>query len=181
MIIVTFLGNPGKKYRNNRHNIGFIIGDFFLRELGITANQNRFNSTMTKTSIQGTDTLMLFPGTYMNESGKAVREALKFYSQETSSLIVVHDDIELPFAEFRKKEGGGHKGQNGIRSIMQETGNGDFLRLRFGVGRPPDPRIPVADYVLSDFFKEEQEKIKEIMPQVLALLSSMISSIDSHD
>jgi peptidyl-tRNA hydrolase, PTH1 family len=177
MVVLTFLGNPGKQYAKNRHNIGFIVGDSFLRSMNLSASQKKFNSIVTTADVSGTETLILFPQTYMNNSGKAVREALAFYKVPVEKLIVVHDDIELSFLDIRKKEGGGHKGQNGIRSIMTETGSGNFTRIRFGVGRPENPNVPVADYVLSDFFKNEQEAILKQMDEIHLLLTRSVAQL----
>ncbi len=175
MIIVTFLGNPGKKYSRTRHNIGFITGEYFVRETGIKINKKNFMSECGTGTIAGHDTLVLFPLTFMNLSGQAVKKAMDFYKTEHSSLIAVHDEIELPFGEIRTKTGGGHKGHNGLRSIIAETGSADFHRIRFGVGRPENPHIEVSDHVLSNFTADESEKIKELLPEVSRLIISIIS------
>lgn len=175
MIIIAFLGNPGKKYSRTRHNIGFITGEFFARETGIRINKKSFMSECGTGSIDGHDALLLFPQTFMNLSGQAVKKAMDFYRTEHSGLIAVHDEIELPFAEVRTKTGGGHKGHNGLRSIIAETGSADFHRIRFGVGRPENPQMDVADYVLSNFTPEETEKIDMILPDVTRLIISIIS------
>ena len=175
MIIVAFLGNPGKKYTRTRHNIGFIAGEFFARETGIRINKKNFMSECGTGSIEGRDVLLLFPQTFMNLSGQAVKKAMDYYGTEHSELIAVHDEIELPFAEVRAKTGGGHKGHNGLRSIIAETGSADFHRIRFGVGRPENPQIEVADYVLSNFTPGESEKINQVLPEVTRLIISVIS------
>jgi PTH1 family peptidyl-tRNA hydrolase len=178
MLIVAFLGNPGKKYLKNRHNIGFIIGEYFSSNHGIKVNQKQNSSIIGKGEINGKEVILAAPQTYMNNSGIAVKELLNFYKTDSRNLIAVHDDIELPFSEFKIKFGGGHKGQNGIRSIIQQINNPDFNRLRFGVGRPFHPDIPIADFVLSDFTKEEQEKIKMLLPDIDTALSDLIKSME---
>jgi len=175
MKVIACLGNPGKKYRRNRHNIGFIIAGLLSEIYNITLSENKFSSVMGRGRIGVTDTLILLPQTYMNNSGTAVQKAMDFYKTGPGDLIVIHDEIELPFGEFRKKFGGGHKGQNGLRSIIQHTGTSDFHRLRFGVGRPENPNMSVADHVLSDFTSGELEKVTELLPGVKDLLESMIS------
>jgi len=175
MIIVAFLGNPGKKYTRTRYSIGFITGEFFAREAGIRINKKNFMSECGTGSIEGRDVLLLFPQTFMNLSGQAVKKAMDYYGTEHSELIAVHDEIELPFAEVRAKTGGGHKGHNGLRSIIAETGSADFHRIRFGVGRPENPQIEVADYVLSNFTPGESEKINQVLPEVTRLIISVIS------
>ncbi|HPS56965.1 MAG TPA: aminoacyl-tRNA hydrolase [Spirochaetota bacterium] len=175
MIILAFLGNPGKKYSHTRHNIGFIAGQFFARETGISINKKNFLSECGTGSVAGHDALLLFPQTFMNLSGQAVKKAMDFYRTEHSGLITVHDEIELPFGEIRTKTGGGHKGHNGLRSIIAETGSADFHRIRFGVGRPENPQMEVADHVLSNFTSEESEKINQVLPEVSKLIISIIS------
>lgn len=174
MIIVAFLGNPGKKYTRTRHNIGFITGEFFARETGVRINKKNFMSECGTGSIEGHDVLLLFPQTFMNLSGQAVKKAMDYYGTEHSGLIAVHDEIELPFGDVRTKTGGGHKGHNGLRSIISETGSADFHRIRFGVGRPENPQMDVADYVLSNFTPEESERINQVLPEVSRLLVSLI-------
>jgi PTH1 family peptidyl-tRNA hydrolase len=175
MKIIAFLGNPGRKYAGNRHNIGFIIGEYFARRHGIAPSQKKFSALLGAGSVNGVDVCLVFPQTYMNASGEAVSQVMNFYKEEASSLIAVHDEIEFVFARFAMKSGGGHKGHNGIRSIMQQTGTGDFQRLRFGVGRPENPNVPVADYVLGNFLPEEMARIEELLPEVSFLLESAIT------
>ncbi len=175
MKIIASLGNPGKKYRNNRHNIGFLLGEAAARSANITLRKKEFSSTTGTGSIAGQAVLLLFPETFMNNSGVALRAALDYYRETPESVVVIHDEIELPFGEFRTKFGGGHKGHNGLRSIVQHIGTSDFHRLRFGVGRPPHAGMTVADYVLSDFSGEELERIREILPGVLDALAALIA------
>ena len=178
MLIIAFLGNPGKKYTKNRHNIGFIIGEYFSSTHGIKVNQKQNSSIIGRGEIEGKEVILAAPQTYMNNSGTAVKELINFFKTDIKNLIAVHDDIELPFSEFQIKFGGGHKGQNGIRSIIQQTNNPDFNRFRFGVGRPHHPEIPIADFVLSDFTKDENEKIKTLLPDIDKALCDLIKSME---
>jgi peptidyl-tRNA hydrolase, PTH1 family len=175
MKIIACLGNPGTGYRRNRHNIGFIIGEHLADALGIRIDRKAFSSKCGAKSESGEEMLILFPQTFMNHSGVAVGEALRYYRSDPGNLIVVHDEIELPFGEVRLKFGGGHKGHNGLRSIMQHLDTGDFHRIRFGVGRPDNPHLSVADYVLSDFSADEMEKITGLLPIVQNMISDVLS------
>ena len=146
MKIIACLGNPGRKYRKTRHNVGFIIGEFLSDFHSISVNKKQFSSITGTGKINGTDVCIIMPQTYMNNSGSAVRGAMDFYRAEIEDLIVVHDEIELPFGEVKTKFGGGHKGHNGLRSIIQHTGSADFHRIRIGVGRPENEHLTVADF-----------------------------------
>lgn len=177
MLILAFLGNPGKKYDKTRHNIGFIIGKYFAGGLKTKTWKNQFSAETSMADVDGRECLLLFPQTFMNLSGQSVAKAMDYYNIHPSELIVVHDELELPFAEVRTKFGGGHKGHNGLRSIIQEIKSPDFHRVRFGIGRPSNPQMEIADYVLSDFSKEEMEKIKELMPSICETIKSLCQKI----
>jgi PTH1 family peptidyl-tRNA hydrolase len=174
MFVIACLGNPGKKYAKNRHNIGFLLGEFIAEERGIKLIASSFDSISGKGTIQEHDVLLLMPQTYMNNSGASVRGALDFYKVPPERLVVIHDEIELPFGDYRTKFGGGHKGHNGIRSIMQEIGTPDFHRIRFGIGRPENPEVAVADHVLSNFSGDELARIRDLAPAVVDMLDSII-------
>lgn len=176
MFVIACLGNPGRKYTKNRHNIGFLLGDYVAGQFGIRLGSSSFNSLSGKGLIQDREALILLPQSYMNESGGPVRKAMDFYRVPPEQLVVIHDEIELPFGEFRSKFGGGHKGHNGIRSIVMELGTPDFHRIRFGVGRPDNPDIGVADYVLSDFSGEELVRIRELAPALVEMLVSVMKT-----
>jgi PTH1 family peptidyl-tRNA hydrolase len=175
MYVVTCLGNPGKKYINNRHNIGFILGEFLIQKYQVSISSSSFLAISGKVVIRMMEVLLLLPRGYMNKTGVSVRKALEFYKVQPDHLVAIHDDIELPFGLFKKKFGGGHKGHNGIRSIIQEIGTPDFHRIRFGVGRPVNQEIAVADHVLSNFSKEELIKIQELAPTAEEMLISIIT------
>ena len=177
MIIIAFLGNPGKKYSRNRHNIGFMTGELLSVREGLPVNKKAFNSETGSGKISGKDILLLFPQTYMNNSGSAVQKALKFYNSDPSSLIVVHDDLELPFGQIKTKYSGGHKGQNGIRSIIAETGTADFHRIRFGIGRPENPDVAVSDHVLSNFTPLEMKMLEDLIPEAISHIETLLDTI----
>jgi len=175
MKIVACLGNPGKKYARNRHNAGFIIGEMLASQYSIAMKGNKFNAVTGTGKISGEDVLLLFPQTYMNNSGDAVQGALKFYRETPENLVVLHDELELPFGEVRLKFGGGHKGNNGIRSIIQHSGTADFFRIRLGVGRPPSPDAGVADYLLSNFPADEYAALHDMLPEAADILESILN------
>jgi PTH1 family peptidyl-tRNA hydrolase len=175
MKIIACLGNPGRKYRKNRHNAGAILGEQAARAFGIRLGGRDFSS-ITGTGRIGTEPVcLLFPQTYMTNSGAAVQAAVRYYGETPENLVVLHDEVELPFGEFREKFGGGHKGHNGLRSIIEHLGSPDFHRLRIGVGRPPGPEDGVADYVLSDFTAEELRRLEDLAPAMTELLAGMLA------
>ncbi len=174
MKILACLGNPEDRHERNRHNAGAIIGRLFARTLDVHLWERAFSSRVCRGRAGDERLLLLFPQTFMNNSGEAVAAALRYHDVPPGDLIVLHDEIELPFGEMRVKFGGGHKGHNGLRSIIQRIGSADFYRLRFGVGRPADPEAGVADYVLSDFRPEELAKIESLASRINELICSMI-------
>ena len=152
MTLIVGLGNPGKSYEQNRHNIGFMVIDFLVGELGA--------SSISKTSFQGDlfksgDVFLLKPTTYMNLSGKSALAVKQFY--KIDHVIVIHDDLDLPFGALRYKQGGGNGGHNGLKSLDTSIGS-DYLRVRMGIGKP-EHKSMVADYVLNDFDGDEKEKL----------------------
>ncbi|MSP23636.1 MAG: aminoacyl-tRNA hydrolase [Myxococcales bacterium] len=152
MLLVVGLGNPGKKYAANRHNVGFMVVDELARGARAEAFRGKFSGELARASLGKEEAWLFKPQTYMNLSGDAVQPCAVFHKIEPGSIIVVHDELDVPFGEVRLKLGGGHAGHNGLRSIMQRLGTGDFLRVRIGIGRPAaDFRGDVADWVLSDF------------------------------
>lgn len=174
MKIVAFLGNPGNTYKMTRHNAGFLIGSHFSERHNISVQKKAFSAFSGVGRVGVSDLFVLFPQTFMNLSGQSVSAAFSFYKEDAQSLIVVHDEIEIEFGDIRKKNGGGHKGHNGLRSIMQQIGTGDFERLRFGVGRPPDDAIDVASYVLSPFSADERSKLPILLDRACDELEGML-------
>jgi PTH1 family peptidyl-tRNA hydrolase len=152
MKLVVGLGNPGTKYAKNRHNAGFMVADHLHAVCALGDSKEKFSGVFSKGSIGGEDVVILKPMTYMNESGKSVQAAVAFFHVDAKKdLLVIHDEIDLEFGDVRLKVGGGHAGQNGIRSIIAALGP-DFARVRVGIGRPPAGfRGEVADYVLQNF------------------------------
>jgi PTH1 family peptidyl-tRNA hydrolase len=165
MKLVVGLGNPGTKYAKNRHNAGFMVADRLHSEASNSAEwKEKFNGVFAKASIAGEDVVLLKPMTYMNESGKSVQAAVAFLKIDAKSdLLVIHDELDLEFGDVRLKVGGGHAGQNGLRSIIGVLGP-DFARVRVGIGRPPAGfRGDVADYVLSNFDPVEAASFTDVI------------------
>jgi PTH1 family peptidyl-tRNA hydrolase len=162
--LVVGLGNPGKQYAKNRHNVGFFVVDELRARFGFSDMKEKFNGVFTKGSAEGEDVVLLEPMTYMNESGRSVQAAVAFFHVDAKKdLIVVHDELDLAFGDVRLKIGGGHAGHNGLRSIMGVLG-GDFARVRVGIGRPPaEFRGEVADYVLQNFDPVEAASIPDVV------------------
>jgi PTH1 family peptidyl-tRNA hydrolase len=157
MIIIAGLGNPGPKYQNNRHNIGFMAADAIADRWRFGAARAKFQSVVAEGEVQtpaGSQRVLLMkPQTYMNESGRAVGEAARFYKVDPSQVIVFHDEIDLAPGRFRMKIGGGAAGQNGVRSLISQLGP-DFRRARMGIGHPGEKHL-VMPHVLGDFHKAE--------------------------
>jgi PTH1 family peptidyl-tRNA hydrolase len=153
-LLVAGLGNPGREYADHRHNVGFLVGDELACRHG-GSFRSKFSGELAEFRLDGARVALLKPQTYMNESGRSVGAAVRFFKVEPEDLLVVHDEVDLVPGRLQVRLGGGLAGHNGLRSIAQHLGTGEFLRLRVGVGRPErgDPR-PVADFVLSPFSPE---------------------------
>ena len=171
MLLLVGLGNPGPRYAGNRHNIGFMALEAIARRHGIGPWRRRFQGVTAEGSIGGERLVLLLPGTFMNESGRAVAEAANFYKIDVGHIVVFHDEIDLPPAKVRVKTGGGAAGHNGLRSISSHVGN-DYRRVRIGVGHPGTKEL-VMPYVLGDFAKAERpwvEALCDIMADNAAML-----------
>ena len=169
MLLLVGLGNPGARYIGNRHNVGFMAVQAIAKRHGIGPWRRRFQGVACEGPIGGERVLLLLPGTYMNESGRAVGEAAQFYKLPPETTTVFHDEIELPPGKVRVKVGGGIAGHNGLRSISEHIGN-DYRRVRIGVGHPGHKDL-VEHYVLSDFAKSE-------WPWVEALVDILAENVD---
>ncbi len=145
--LIVGLGNPGPKYDNTRHNVGWWVIDELIRRYDLGKGRSEKRAQTWSANIRGKRVKLVKPLTYMNRSGEAVQALLDYYRIPIGNLMVVHDDLDTPFGALRLRQAGGHGGQNGLRSIVQHLGSKDFARLRFGIGRPPGKMDPV-DYVL---------------------------------
>ena len=172
MLLFVGLGNPGAKHAGNRHNIGFMVVEAIARRHGFAPWRRRFQGVATEGTIGGERVLLLLPGTYMNESGRAVAEAAHFYKIGVGDIVVFQDEIELPSGKVRVKIGGGIAGHNGLRSISAHIGN-EYRRVRIGVDHPGDKDL-VHAHVLSDFAKSERawvEALCDVMADNAGLLA----------
>jgi PTH1 family peptidyl-tRNA hydrolase len=153
-LLVAGLGNPGREYERTRHNVGWVVADELARRADASF-RSKFSGSLAETRLAEHRVALLKPETYMNESGRSIGAALRFFKLSPADLLVVHDDVDLEPGRLQARVGGGLAGHNGLRSIAQALGTQDFLRLRIGVGRPGrGDRRPVADYVLSPFEDE---------------------------
>ncbi len=154
-LLVAGLGNPGREYERTRHNVGWLVVDELARRHG-GSWRSKFSGSLAEIRLGDARLALLKPETYMNESGRSVAAAARFFKVPAEALLVVHDDVDLEAGRLQARRGGGLAGHNGLRSLAQDLGTQEFLRLRIGVGRPGrgDPR-PVSDWVLSPFAAEE--------------------------
>lgn len=156
------LGNPGKQYELNRHNIGFMAVDRFAAKWGIGSFQNKGRALLGEGNVNGTKVYLLKPITYMNLSGEAMRAFLDFYKADLEDVTIIYDDMDTAFGQIRLRYQGSAGGHNGIKSIIQHAGTQSFNRIRIGVSRPA-PGYNIADYVLSNFSKEEMRSIEQVL------------------
>lgn len=158
--IICGLGNPGLKYENTRHNVGFMCLDDLARDIKTDVKKIKFKSLTGEAMINQKRCLLMKPTTFMNNSGEAVVEALNFYKLSTENLIVVYDDISLDVGKMRIRAKGSAGGHNGMKSIIYLTGSDDFPRIKIGIGAKPHPDYNLADWVLSQFKKDEGENLE---------------------
>lgn len=162
MLLVVGLGNPGREYASHRHNVGFMAVDELHERLRADPWREKFSGVWARGTIGDQSAVLLRPMTYMNESGRSVQAAMAFFKVQPAEVVVIHDELDLPFREVRLKFGGGHAGHNGLRSIMAHLGTGDFGRVRMGIGRPPAGfRGEAADFVLSAFDAAERAPLQD--------------------
>jgi len=171
--LIAGLGNPGPKYAGNRHNVGFMVVDRFVAAHGAPAFRARFQGSVSKASVEGREVVLLEPGTFMNLSGRSVQQALHFYKLGLPDLVVVHDELDLPFGAVRVKLGGGTAGHKGLASIVECCGGADFCRLRVGIGRPPGAS-GTEGYVLGDFGRDESTKLEDVLERASAALADIV-------
>jgi peptidyl-tRNA hydrolase, PTH1 family len=157
-LLVAGLGNPGREYAGNRHNVGWMVVEELARRHG-GSWRSKFNGQLAEVRIDGHKIALLKPETYMNDSGRSIQAAAKFFKVHPDAVLVVHDEGDFELGRLQARIGGGLAGHNGLRSIAQQLGTPEFMRLRVGVGRPErgDPR-PLADFVLSDFRPEDDRE-----------------------
>lgn len=171
MFLIAGLGNIGSKYELTRHNIGFLVIEEMTKNLSnsTTINKSNFHAT----TIKAGTNIFIKPTTYMNNSGQAVFAVSDYYNIPLESIIVIHDDLDLPFGAVKFKVGGGHGGHNGLKSIDAHCTK-EYMRVRVGIGKPENKQ-DVANYVLSNFSKEELNRLQDIIPHTIKAIDSYIN------
>ena len=173
--IVVFLGNPGLKYNMTRHNAGFMACDAVERDLGVSVNKLRFKALTATVNIGGQSVLLMKPQTYMNLSGDAVVQAVRFYKVEPDHVLVVSDEVALPLGKLRIRKSGSAGGHNGLKSIIAQLGTEGFPRIRMGIGAPPHPDYDMADWVLGVFRNQDAEDMLKLSKRVSEAVQSYIT------
>jgi PTH1 family peptidyl-tRNA hydrolase len=179
--LVVGLGNPGTRYARNRHNVGYQVVDLLAAEIGGTFSSHRSRASVLEGRLPpaagrpGPRIVLAKPSVFMNESGGPVAGLINFYRVPIDQLIIVHDELDLPFGVLRLKQGGGEGGHNGLRSISRSTDSKNYLRVRLGIGRPPG-RMDPADYVLKDVPPADREELKLMLSDASDAVSSILVS-----
>jgi PTH1 family peptidyl-tRNA hydrolase len=173
MMLIAGLGNPGPRYASNRHNIGFMAADAIARRHSLLSWRRRFHGELADGLIGGERVTLLKPMTYMNESGRAVGEAMRFLGLSPEDVMVLYDELDLPPGKVRVKTGGGHAGHNGVRSVQAHIGPG-FHRVRLGIGHPGDKTM-VQSYVLHDFAKSDREWLAPLLDAIADAAPLLVS------
>ena len=177
MKLIVGLGNPGQEYENTRHNVGFRCIDAYAMHQQISEGLS-INKKLHAAIAKNSDTIIAKPVTYMNESGRAVQAIIEYYKIDKGEICVVHDDIDIELGAIKIQTGGTSAGHNGIKSIIQNIGTEDFIRIRVGVGKPPkEYGIDTADYVLGNFTTEQEKTITQTINKV----SEVLQFMNSHD
>jgi PTH1 family peptidyl-tRNA hydrolase len=176
--LIIGLGNPGREYRDNRHNFGFMLIDRLIVRLNARGLKLQSKAIVTSSSYEERKLLLAKPQTYMNLSGQSVQGLAHFYKLPLEQMLVAHDDLDIPFGTIRMRPGGGPGGQKGVASAIERLGSKDFARLRLGIGRPPG-RMDPADYVLQNFSRDEMKDVSQILDRAAdAALSFVTEGLD---
>lgn len=167
------LGNPGEKYLNTKHNIGFSFIDSFAKQIDSKLNESKFDSLLNNKVIDNHKIIIMKPQTFMNDSGVAVKKVKNFYKITTDKIIVIYDDLDLEIGQIKIKKGGGSGGHNGINSIIKEIGTKEFIRIRIGIGKPKEKSM-TNKYVLSKFTKDDQKIVNNINTLAKEIIYSIV-------
>ncbi|MBO4350858.1 MAG: aminoacyl-tRNA hydrolase [Proteobacteria bacterium] len=173
-LLIVGLGNPGTEYASTRHNSGFMLMDKFCGHCGASMTQAKFQGIFGTIRLSGRSIFLLKPQTYMNLSGKSVVACMSFYHIPIESVLILHDELDLPLGDVRVKTGGGAGGHNGLKSIIELTGSNEFSRLRFGIGRPEHG--DVINYVLGKFLASDEEILNNTLNIGVEALQTFITS-----
>ena len=174
--LVVGLGNPGKEYAGNRHNVGFLVADLLASRVGAKFGRSkRAHAAVAegRLGFGGPKLVLLKPLTYMNLSGAPVVSLAQFFKVPVSNVIAVHDELDVPFGQVRAKRGGGEGGHNGLRSMSKSLSSKEYARVRFGIGRPPGRQDP-ADYVLSDFSGAERKELEFLVDRAADVVEAIV-------
>ncbi len=175
LCIIVGLGNPGRQYRNNRHNAGFLLIDRLAREFNLRLETQRSESLVATGTLEGRRFLLAKPQTYVNETGRAVAGLVRYFRVEYPNLLVAFDDLDLELGSLRMRPFGGTSGHRGMRSVINHLGDQGFPRLRIGIGRPPG-RLDPAGYVLSNFASDELELVSETLDRALGCVRRFLEA-----
>jgi PTH1 family peptidyl-tRNA hydrolase len=177
MLLAVGLGNPGARYESTRHNVGFMVADRLVTRHAGTAWRTQFQGEVASLELGSRRVLALKPQTFMNKSGYSVRNAMTFYKIPAESVVVIHDELDLPFGVVRLKVDGGEAGHNGLRSVSEQLGTKAYIRLRFGIGRPPPSfRGDPADYVLEAFAPGETPELEAALGTATDAIELLLSA-----
>jgi PTH1 family peptidyl-tRNA hydrolase len=176
-VLVAGLGNPGPEYAHNRHNVGFMVADRLREKLrGAGAFREKFSGELAKGSLGNQEVVVLRPHTFMNRSGRSVQAAAAFFQIAVQDIVVVHDDLDLPWQTVRVKVGGGSGGHNGLKSVTEQLGSPDYLRVRLGIGRPADTASAGSSerWVLSDFSEMESRELPDVLDRAVRAVETIL-------
>jgi PTH1 family peptidyl-tRNA hydrolase len=178
-VLVAGLGNPGPGYASNRHNIGFLVADELADRIGGKFKAHRGGADAVEARLGGKRAVLIKPRSFMNLSGGPVAATAKFYKIHPGSVVVIHDELDLPYGSVRLKLGGGDNGHNGLRSITKSLGTKDYLRVRFGIGRPPG-RMDPADFVLKDFSGAQRRELAYFVDHAADAVEALVADGLEH-
>ena len=173
--LIVGLGNPGRQYESTRHNAGFISLDYIADRLDVKVNRIKFKSTVGEARLAGHRCLLMKPSTFMNLSGQAVTEAMRFYKLPPQKVIILCDDINLNVGAIRIRRKGSDGGQNGVKNIICLSGSDEFPRVKVGIGKKPHPEYDLKDWVLSRFSDKEKTVLKETLPKIYDAVGLMVN------
>ena len=172
--LLVGLGNPGREYRNNRHNVGFMILDALAEKVGISLTRVQAKAIVGTGSVEGTRLVLAKPQTYMNLSGDSIAALVRFYKIPKEKLLVIHDDLDLPFGAIRMRPGGGAGGQKGVASTINRLGTQEFARLRIGIGRPPG-QMDARAYVIQDFPTRDLDSLRIVIDRAVEAMLTFVN------
>jgi PTH1 family peptidyl-tRNA hydrolase len=171
--LIAGLGNPGRSYRANRHNVGYMLADVLAKDFGLQFARRKGNARLAEGRFEGRKLILAKPITFMNNSGKSVGALARYFRISPSNILVIYDDLDLPFGALRLRPSGGSAGHKGMRSIIDHLKTNEFPRLRIGIDRPPG-RMDPADYVLQDFSAEQHAELEAALDRALQCVRTFI-------